>query len=249
MLGVTPTIMPGDTVHHIGIAGFADAGDETVFDADIGFEDAGGINDEGVGDDAIERVFLRDAGSLAHPSRMTLPPPNLHRPAVAKSFSEHERSVLETNFVARGQAEHVGVMRTIHPVRHTSALAVLKVLFVHAGHGRGFVDRRRGRRRDCCRREYASAADRDELDGFRFAGLEADGGAGGNVEAFAVALWRGRSGAARCLDEMVMAADLDGRSPRLVTSTERFRDRVQNDFAGEDIGRAGFQFGVANEYI
>ena len=64
---VTPTIMPGVTpCHHIRIARLADAGDQAVLDADIGLEDAGVIDDQGVGDDAIERVGLADAGGLAH---------------------------------------------------------------------------------------------------------------------------------------------------------------------------------------
>ena len=45
--------------HHVGIAGLADAGDAPVLDADVGLADAGPVDDERVGDDAVERVDRR----------------------------------------------------------------------------------------------------------------------------------------------------------------------------------------------
>ena len=56
----------GHAGHHIGIARLADAGDQTVLDTDVGFVDASVIQDERVGDDAIERVLRADASGLAH---------------------------------------------------------------------------------------------------------------------------------------------------------------------------------------
>ena len=40
-----------DTFLRIGIAGFPKRVDQPVFEADIGFENAGGINDQRIGDD------------------------------------------------------------------------------------------------------------------------------------------------------------------------------------------------------
>jgi hypothetical protein len=56
---VTPTIMPGDARHDVGIARLADAGDQAVLDADVGLVNAGVIHDQGVGDDAIQRSAWR----------------------------------------------------------------------------------------------------------------------------------------------------------------------------------------------
>ena len=57
---VTPTTMPvGDAGHHIGVAGLADAGDAAVLDADVGLADAGPVDDQRVGDDAVERARRR----------------------------------------------------------------------------------------------------------------------------------------------------------------------------------------------
>ena len=55
-----------DAGHDVGIAGLADAGDAAVLDADVGLADAGPVDDQRVGDDAVERVGIADAGGLAH---------------------------------------------------------------------------------------------------------------------------------------------------------------------------------------
>ena len=57
---VTPTTMPSRHAgHHVGIAGLADAGDAAALDADVGLADAGPVDDERVGDHAVERVARR----------------------------------------------------------------------------------------------------------------------------------------------------------------------------------------------
>ena len=59
---VTPTIMPGRHAgHHVRVAGLADAGDAAVLDADVGLVDAGPVDDQRVGDDAVERLGVGDA--------------------------------------------------------------------------------------------------------------------------------------------------------------------------------------------
>ena len=46
-----------DSVHRVGISGFAHFHDAAVLDADIGFHDAPMIEDDGVGDDQVERAI------------------------------------------------------------------------------------------------------------------------------------------------------------------------------------------------
>jgi hypothetical protein len=59
--------------------------------ADVALDDAPVVDDEGVGDDGVERCVLalaRGAARLPLPSRMTLPPPNVtSSPQVVKSCS------------------------------------------------------------------------------------------------------------------------------------------------------------------
>ena len=68
----------GDAGHHVGVAGLADAGDPAALDADVGLVDAGPVDDERVGDDAVERASSATPAAWPMPSRRTLPPPNLH---------------------------------------------------------------------------------------------------------------------------------------------------------------------------
>ncbi len=55
-----------DAGHDIRIACLADAGNQAAFDADVGLVDSGVVHDEGIGDDAVERVGITDAGRLSH---------------------------------------------------------------------------------------------------------------------------------------------------------------------------------------
>ena len=47
----------------VGVAGFADARDAPVLDADVGLDDAPVIENHGVGDDRVGDVGARGAGS------------------------------------------------------------------------------------------------------------------------------------------------------------------------------------------
>ena len=61
------------------VAGLADADDAAGADADVALDDAPVVEDDGVGDDQVERrLGLRVPGSGDWPwlSRITLPPPN-----------------------------------------------------------------------------------------------------------------------------------------------------------------------------
>ena len=54
-------------VHYVRIAGFADSDDAIAANADVGFGDAGVVDDDRVGDDQIERaVSEHGGGRLAH---------------------------------------------------------------------------------------------------------------------------------------------------------------------------------------
>src|SRR6202030_4854882 len=58
-----------DAVHRVGVSSFADAHDAAVFDADIGFHDAPMIENNGIGNDEIERAglpFAKSGAALAH---------------------------------------------------------------------------------------------------------------------------------------------------------------------------------------
>src|ERR1051326_2364032 len=55
-----------------------------------------------------------------------------------------------------------------------------------------------------------AAGNGDEFDGFGFARLESNGGAGGDVESFAIGLGAIEFQRGVRLDEMIMAADLHG---------------------------------------
>jgi hypothetical protein len=69
-----------DDVHarlRVGVARLADGGDAPGFEADVGLEDAGVVDDQGVGQHRIHRAPCALVRWLcAMPSRMVLPPPN-----------------------------------------------------------------------------------------------------------------------------------------------------------------------------
>ena len=50
----------------VGVAGLADAGDAAAADADVGLDDARVVENDGVGDDGIDRTFGARALALPH---------------------------------------------------------------------------------------------------------------------------------------------------------------------------------------
>ena len=111
-----------DARHHVGIAGFADACDASVFDADVGLVDAGPIDDERVGDDEIERAIVADARRLSHAVAQHLAAAELALVAVdrvvALDLCDQIR-VGQANAIARRGAVDVGVMPPRHAVAHS----------------------------------------------------------------------------------------------------------------------------------
>ena len=61
---------------NVGIAGLADAGDMSVLDADVGFDDSPVIENERIGDDRVDGPLASGDLTCPMPSRITLPPPN-----------------------------------------------------------------------------------------------------------------------------------------------------------------------------
>ena len=91
----------------VRVAGLADAGDAAVLDADVGLDDAPGVDDDGVRDDGVGHRVDRRPSAVAlgsMPSRMTLPPPNLDSPRRRSCWSRSiwmtSSGVAEANLVA-----------------------------------------------------------------------------------------------------------------------------------------------------
>jgi len=55
-----------DAGHDVGVPRLADAGDPAVLDPDVGLVDPGPVDDEGVGDHAVEPALIVEAAHLAH---------------------------------------------------------------------------------------------------------------------------------------------------------------------------------------
>jgi riboflavin biosynthesis pyrimidine reductase len=72
-----------NTILNARIPRMADADDQAMLDADIGFDDAQDrIQDRGVGDDEIERVFVEGGRRLSHPVADDLAAAEFHLVAV-----------------------------------------------------------------------------------------------------------------------------------------------------------------------
>jgi hypothetical protein len=100
------------------VAGVADPDDAAVLDADVGLDDAElRVEDEGVGDDEVEAVGVEGGGRLAHAVADDLAAAELDLVAVAAALGDEvaldldeQLGVGEADAVARGGAEHLGVL-------------------------------------------------------------------------------------------------------------------------------------------
>ena len=96
----------------VGIAGLADRMDEPVPDADVGLDDPPMVEDDGVGDDGVDRAARARHLALAHAVADHLAAAELHLFAIDGEVLldlDEEFGVGEPHPVARGRAEHVGV--------------------------------------------------------------------------------------------------------------------------------------------
>ena len=102
----------GDARLDVRIAGLADGEDLAVLEADIGFDDAPVIEDQGVGDDRVDRALLVGLLALAHPVADHLAAAELHLLAIGGEVFLHlddEVGVGETHAIARRRPEHVRI--------------------------------------------------------------------------------------------------------------------------------------------
>ena len=139
-----------DAGHDVGIAGLADAGDSPVLDADVGFVDAGPVDDERVGDDEIERAIVADACRLPHAVAQHLAAAELALVAVDRVVAldlGDEIGVGQANAIAGRRSVDVGVMPPRHAVAHSSpprttrlpAISTSATVFVSPGSNRTAV--------------------------------------------------------------------------------------------------------------
>ena len=104
----------GDAGLDVGIAGLADRGDEPVLQADVGLHDPPMVEDDGVGDDGVDRAARVGRLRLPHAVADHLAAAELHLLAVSGEILldlDDELGVGEANPVAGRGAEHFGVMR------------------------------------------------------------------------------------------------------------------------------------------
>ncbi len=106
---------PDDDGHarlDVRVARLADRMDEPVLDPDVGLHDPPVVEDDGVGDDGVDRASRARGLRLAHAVADHLAAAELHLLAVGGEILldlDHELGVGEADAIARGRAEHVGV--------------------------------------------------------------------------------------------------------------------------------------------
>ena len=104
----------GDAGLDVRIAGLADRRDQSVLQADVGLHDPPMIEDDGVGDDGVDRAARVGRLRLPHAVADHLAAAELHLFAVSGEILldlDDELRVGEADPVAGRGAEHFGVMR------------------------------------------------------------------------------------------------------------------------------------------
>ena len=175
----------------VGIAGFADRRDAAAADADIGFDDPPMVEDDGVGDDRVDRALGARALRLPHPVADHLAAAELHLLAVDRAVFldlDDEFGVGEAQPVADGRPEHRRIAGARERIGHRLQRTV---------DGAGKAD-------DAAR---PGIGDKPHL--ARLPRLEAGRGSGRDVEAEAPRLFAIELQRTIGLVEMVVRADLD----------------------------------------
>src|SRR5271156_103345 len=96
----------------IGVAGFADAADAAVADADIGFDDAPVVEDHGIGDDGIDSAVGAGRLALPHAVADALAAAELALLAIDRAVAldlDDELSIGEPQPIAGCRPEHRGI--------------------------------------------------------------------------------------------------------------------------------------------
>src|SRR6202048_3455298 len=105
----------------IGIAGFADAADAAVADADIGFHDAPMVEDHSVGYDGIDRTLRTGRLSLSHPVADDLAAAELDLFAVNRAVAldlDNKLGIGQPQAIPGRRAEHRSVSFARQRGRH-----------------------------------------------------------------------------------------------------------------------------------
>ena len=111
----------GDAGHHVRISGLSDPGDAAVLDPDVGLEDAGPVDHQRIGDDAVERVLVGRARHLAHAVAQDLAAAELALVAVGGLVSldaGDEVGIAEPDPVAGSGPEEVGIVAALEIPAH-----------------------------------------------------------------------------------------------------------------------------------
>src|SRR5262249_39801727 len=98
-----------------------------ALDTDVRFAHPGPIDDQRVGDDALERVSVADAGRLPHAVAQHLAAAELALVAVDGRIlldRDHESGVAEAHAIACRGTEDTGVGRPLHALPHARPAAV-----------------------------------------------------------------------------------------------------------------------------
>src|SRR5262249_53218878 len=110
--------------HDVGISGLPDSGDPAVLDADIGLEDAGPVDHEGIRDQAVERLVFARTGCLAHAVSQDFASAEPTLVTVNGIIALHlrdEARVTQPHAIAGGRAEHRRVVAAIDRVAHDAS--------------------------------------------------------------------------------------------------------------------------------
>ena len=96
---------------YVGIAGFADGGDTTGFEADVGFDDAPMVHNDGVSDDGVHHVAMC-ALRLTHAITDDFAAAEFDFFAIGGVVFfdlDKEFGICQPDTVAGGRAEHFGI--------------------------------------------------------------------------------------------------------------------------------------------
>ena len=207
-----------DSVHDVGVTGFANTGDPSVFDPDVGLDDAGIIHDEGIGDDGIQAVGIGSATRLAHTLAEGLPSAEfafVTVDGVVMLDPDPQVGRGEANPVSGGRSKHDRIRFAVHGVWLDGSGVVLAVgRMSKAGLDQSIRDVPEPREIDSARRERMTTADHsitsdlDQGDGLGGAGLKPNRGASGNIQAIAVGLLSVEVQLRVDLDQMIVGAHL-----------------------------------------
>ena len=105
----------------VGIACFANGANAPIFEANIGFDDAPPIKDQGIGDHRIDGTIGAAGLALAHAVTDDFAAAELHLIAIDRVVLfdfEDQFGIGEPQSVTGGGAVSFGVGTTINPVRH-----------------------------------------------------------------------------------------------------------------------------------